>query len=165
MLSWWSWAYFVLPCTWVKCLVSRATSCLSCSISNVTSCVLVSTTTSTQAWLHKGESKHRSLQEVEASSLGMSKIEFFFLGASVRVVPTASRFATLLVSSSQCLHLSASHHHVAFVQVMFATYWTTKLTLANTLVQFGLVDHQTPKSKVNGPRVHFPYNLPIFGDW
>ena len=47
---------------------------------------------------------------------------------------------------------------VAFVEVMFATYWTTKLTLTNTLVQFGVVDHQTPKSKVNGPRVHFPYN-------
>ena len=43
-------------------------------------------------------------------------------------------------------------------EVTFATYWTTKLTLTNTLVQFGVVDHQTPKSKVNGPRVHFPYN-------
>jgi hypothetical protein len=32
-----------------------------------------------------------------------------------------------------------------------------KYILANTLVQFGCVDHQTPKSKVNGPRVHFPY--------
>jgi hypothetical protein len=40
-----------------------------------------------------------------------------------------------------------------------------KYILANTLVQFGCVDHQTPKSKVNGPRVHFPYNLPLFGDW
>ena len=48
-------------------------------------------------------------------------------------------------------------HHVASVQVTFATYWTTKLTLANTLVQFGLVDYQIPKSKVNGPRVYFPY--------
>jgi hypothetical protein len=39
-----------------------------------------------------------------------------------------------------------------------------KNILANTLVQFGCVDHQTPKSKVNGPRVYFPYNLPLFGD-
>ena len=46
-----------------------------------------------------------------------------------------------------------------------ASYWTTKQSLANSLVQFGCVDHQTPKSKVNGPRVHFPYNLPLFGDW
>jgi hypothetical protein len=39
----------------------------------------VSTTIfSTQAWLHKGESKHKSLQEVEAFFLGMSKIEFIF---------------------------------------------------------------------------------------
>jgi len=45
-----------------------------------------------------------------------------------------------------------------------APYWTTKQTLANSLVQFGCVGHQTPKSKVNGPRVHFPYNLPLFGD-
>ena len=88
----------------------------------------------------------------------MSKIEFFFLGALVGVVPMVSRFATLLVSSSQCLHLSASDHHVAFVQVTFATYWTTKLTLVNTLVQFDLVDHQIPKSKINRPRVHFPYS-------
>jgi hypothetical protein len=36
-----------------------------------------------------------------------------------------------------------------------------KYKLANTLVQFGCVDHQTPKSKVNGPRVHFPYSLPL----
>ena len=40
----------------------------------------------------------------------------------------------------------------------FASYWTTKQLLANPLVQFGCVGHQTPKSKVNGPRVHFPYN-------
>ena len=46
-----------------------------------------------------------------------------------------------------------------------APYWTTKQTLANSLVQFGCVGHQTPKSKVNGSRVHFPYNLPLFGDW
>ena len=45
------------------------------------------------------------LQEVEASFLGISKIEFFFLDAPVRVVPMASRLATLLVSSSQCLHM------------------------------------------------------------
>jgi hypothetical protein len=32
-----------------------------------------------------------------------------------------------------------------------------KYILANTLFQFGCVDQQTPKSKVNGPRVHFPY--------
>ena len=38
-----------------------------------------------------------------------------------------------------------------------APYWTTKQSLANSLVQFGCVGHQTPKSKVNGPRVHFPY--------
>jgi hypothetical protein len=50
----------------------------------VTSCVHVSTTSfSTQTWLHKGESKHKLLQEVEASFLGMSKIELFFLGALV----------------------------------------------------------------------------------
>ena len=30
--------------------------------------------------------------------------------------------------------------------------------LQNSLVQFGFVGHQTPKSKVNGPRVHFSYN-------
>jgi hypothetical protein len=58
-----------------------------------------------QTWLRKGESKHKSLQEVEASFLDMSKIELFFLGALVRVVPMASRLATLLVSSSQCLHM------------------------------------------------------------
>jgi hypothetical protein len=40
-----------------------------------------------------------------------------------------------------------------------ATYWTVKQTLEKSLVQFGLVDHQTPKSKVNGPTVHFPCNL------
>jgi hypothetical protein len=45
------------------------------------------------------------LQEAETSFLGMSKIELFFLGASVGVVPMASRLATLLVSSSQCLHM------------------------------------------------------------
>ena len=28
--------------------------------------------------------------------------------------------------------------------------------------QFGCVGHQTPKSKVNRPRVHFPYNLLLF---
>ena len=38
-----------------------------------------------------------------------------------------------------------------------APYWTTKQTLANSLVQFGCVGNQTPKSKVNGPMVHFPY--------
>jgi hypothetical protein len=37
-----------------------------------------------------------------------------------------------------------------------------KYILANTLVQFGCVDHQTPKSKVNGPRVHFPYTSEQF---
>ena len=46
-----------------------------------------------------------------------------------------------------------------------APYWTTKQSLANSLVQFGCIGHQTPKSKVNGPRVHFPYNLPLFDDW
>ena len=41
---------------------------LHCSFSIATSCVHVSTITfSTQTWLHKGESKHKSLQEVEAS--------------------------------------------------------------------------------------------------
>ena len=40
---------------------------------------------------------------------------------------------------------------------MFASYCTTKQTLTNTLVQFGLVDHQTPKSKLNGLRVNFSY--------
>ena len=40
---------------------------------------------------------------------------------------------------------------------MFAPYWTIKQLLANPLVQFSCVGHQTPKSKVNGPRVHFPY--------
>ena len=38
-----------------------------------------------------------------------------------------------------------------------APYWTTKQLLANSLVQFGCVGHQTLKSKVNEPRVHFPY--------
>ena len=46
-----------------------------------------------------------------------------------------------------------------------APYWTTKLTLANTLVQFDLINNQTSKSKVNGPMVHFSYNLLLFGDW
>ena len=55
--------------------------------------------------LHKGESKHKSLQEVEASFLDMLKIELFFLDALVGVVLTASSLATLLVSSSQCLHM------------------------------------------------------------
>jgi len=32
-----------------------------------------------------------------------------------------------------------------------------KQSLANLLVQFGRVGHQAPKSKVNGPMVHFPY--------
>jgi hypothetical protein len=36
-----------------------------------------------------------------------------------------------------------------------------KYILANTLVQFGCVDHQTLKSKINGPRVHFPYTYSI----
>ena len=39
------------------------------------------------------------------------------------------------------------------------SHWTTKQTLANSLVQFGYVSHQTPKSKVNGPSVNFPYNV------
>ena len=43
-----------------------------------------------------------------------------------------------------------------------APYWTTKQLLANLLVQFGCVGHQTPKSKVNGPRIHFSYNLTTF---
>ena len=47
----------------------------------------------------------------------------------------------------------------------FASYWTTKQTLVNSLFQFDCVGHQTPKSKVNGPRVYFPYNLSLFGDW
>ena len=51
--------------------------------------------------------------------------------------------------------LLEADRHVASVQVMFAAYWTTKQTFANTLVQFGHVDHQTPKSRLNGPRVHF----------
>ena len=42
-----------------------------------------------------------------------------------------------------------------------APYWTTKQLLTNSLVQFGYVGHQAPKSKVNGPRVHFPYNIII----
>jgi hypothetical protein len=54
---------------------------------------------------------------------------------------------------------------IAKVQATFAPNWTTKQTLANTLVQFGCVDHQTPKSKLDGPGVHFPYNLSLFGDW
>jgi hypothetical protein len=73
------------------------------------------------------------------------------------------RSSILLLGS--CLRCWSSDHHVTFVQVTFATYWNAKLTLTNMLVQFGLVDHQTPKSKVNGPRVHFPYNLPLFSDW
>ena len=40
-----------------------------------------------------------------------------------------------------------------------APYWTTKQTLANSLVHFGCVYHQTPKSKLNEPRVYFPYNM------
>jgi hypothetical protein len=32
-----------------------------------------------------------------------------------------------------------------------------KQPFANSLLQLGHVDHQTPKSKLNGPRVHFPY--------
>jgi hypothetical protein len=71
-------------------------------------------------------------------------------------------FAWFLGSSivflGSCLRCWSSDHHVAFVQVTFATYWTTKLTLVSALVQ-------TPKSKVNEPRVHFSYNLPLFGDW
>ena len=31
------------------------------------------------------------------------------------------------------------------------------MVLANALVQLGCVGHQTSKSKVNGPRVYFPY--------
>jgi hypothetical protein len=53
--------------------------------------------------------------------------------------------------------LLEADRHFASVQVKFVAYWTTKQTLANTLVQFGHVDHQTLKSKLNGPRVHFPY--------
>jgi hypothetical protein len=68
----------------------------------------------------------------------------WFLGSSI----------ILLRSFLRCL---SSDHHVTFVQVTFASYWTTKQTLANSLVQFGCVGHQTPKSKVNRPRVHFPY--------
>ena len=32
-----------------------------------------------------------------------------------------------------------------------------KQLLANSLVQFGYVGHQTPKSRVNRSRVYFPY--------
>ena len=32
----------------------------------------------------------------------------------------------------------------------YANHWTA-------IVQFGLDDHETPKSKLNGPRFHFPY--------
>ena len=48
--------------------------------------------------MHKDESKHKSLHEVEASFLDM--LELFLLDVLVEVVLTASRLATLLVSSS-----------------------------------------------------------------
>ena len=54
----------------------------------------------------------------------------------------------LIIGSSR--HLCSSHvlHPIELQNI----------TLANSLVQFGCVSHQTPKSKVNGSRVHFPYS-------
>ena len=58
-----------------------------------------------QTWLHKDESKHKLLQEVEASFLGMLKMKLFLLDALVVFVPMTLRLATLIVRSSQCLHM------------------------------------------------------------
>jgi hypothetical protein len=81
------------------------------------------------------------------------------LGSYLRAWTLFGFYGLLIMLLGSCLSCWSSYHHVAFIHVTFATYWTTKLTIANTLVQFGLVDHQTPKSKVNGPRVHFPHNV------
>ena len=63
--------------------------------------------------------------------LGLCLISWVFSSASKVLL------MVLIIESSRCLCPS----HV----------------LSNSLVQCGCVDHKTPKSKVNGPRVHFPY--------
>ena len=47
------------------------------------------------------------------------------------------------------------------------TITTCKLLWSGLLLVLQILPlwNQTPKSKVNGPRVHFPYNIPLFGDW
>ena len=99
---------------------------------------------------------------IRVASSHLYRARFFVILRLVWFLSSCLDFAWFLGSSivllGSCLRCWSSDHHVAFIQVTFATYWTTKLTLTNTLVQFGVVDHQTPKSKVNGPRVHFPYN-------
>ena len=70
-----------------------------------------------------------------------------------------------LVLLGSCLWCWSSDHHVAFVQVSSCILLNYKTITCKFISQFGYVAHQTPKSKVNGPRVYFPYNLPLFGDW
>ena len=101
------------------------------------------------------------LVAIRAASGHLSEARFFTILHPAWFLSSCLNFAWFLGSSivllGSCLRCWSSDHHIAFIQVMFATYWTTKLTLANTLVQFGLVDHQIPKSKVNGSMVHFSY--------
>ena len=102
---------------------------------------------------------------IRAMSHHLCRARFFVILRPSWFLSSWLDFAWFLGSSivllGSCLRCWSSDHHIAFIQVMFATYWTTKLTLTNTLVQFGLVDHQMSKSKVNEPRVHFSYNLPL----
>jgi hypothetical protein len=82
----------------------------------------------------------------------------FFVILAFGLVPT-SMASTLLDHVGFQYVLCEVLIYVAFVQSTFPTYWTTKQTLANSLVQLGLVAHQIPKSKLNGPTIHFPCTL------
>ena len=66
------------------------------------------------------------------------------------VFSCAPKFLLMVLIIGSSRHLCPSHvlHPIELQNI----------TLANSLVQFGCVGHQTPKSKVNGPRVHFSYN-------
>ena len=91
--------------------------------------------------------------------------------SSIRSLLWARFFAILCTAwfLSSCLDFAFGIDHQIITspssKSRLASYWTTKQSLATSLVQFGCFDHQTPKSKVNRPRVHFLYNLPLFGDW
>ena len=67
------------------------------------------------------------------------------------VFSCAPKFLLMVLIIGSSRHLCPSHvlHPIELQNI----------TLANLLVQFGCVSHQTPKSKVNGPRVHFPYRI------
>ena len=96
--------------------------------------------------------------ELVLRDLVSSLVPIFVLGLCLIswVFSCASRVLLMVLIVGSSCHLRPSHVlHPIELQKQF---------LVNSLVQFGCVGHQAPKSKVNGPRVYFPYNLPLFGD-